>query len=380
MLRNGGQMNKKTAAVVMAAAVMFGSCKAVWAEESLQTPTRQLLQSDGRIVYQEGNHSVVLDSQDLYRIADRMDLFKLGISRQLASLGTYLTTGEGIPMQTSDVLKVTHVSPAQEYSVDPLTVDFNALLEGVAASQSVPADSSAYGYEMGTTLYQTKEGVLTTVEDEAACAAVQIRPATAENLSAGTAAWVDGHLLLGTGEDNRHYFEQGHGQTSETIVSIIDLLYSGINETAPYAISGREGYGVSVSISSKETEGPYEVKVKSDLIPVWNLEGEEKKLLTKLRLDVDAACGGSRLGKGQATEGRGSISYIVYDENGQAIGSGSDSSTKEFIIDVMALQITTQHIYVEAEGSVYVYKTGSGSGTGSAHINFQGVQATYLIN
>ncbi len=373
-------MNKKTVAAVMAAAMVFGACKAVMAEENPQGATRQLLQSKGRIVYQEGEHSVVLNSQDLYQLADRMDLFKQGISSQLASMGTYLTTGDGIPMQTNDMLKVTHVSPAAEHSVDPLTVDFNALLEGVAASQSVPVDTAAYGYEAGTMLYQTKEGILTTVEDEAACAAVEIRPAAAENLSAGTAAWVDGHLLLGTGADNQSYFEKGHGQTSETIVNIISLLYSGVNETAPYTVSGRDGSGVSVSVKSKQTTEPLSVTVRSELIPVWNLEGEAKRLLTKLRLDVDADTDGERADKENATSGHGSISYVVYDESGQAIGSGSDRSAAEFVIDAMALPITTQHIYVEASGSVWVHKSGHGSGSGSAHITFNGVQATYLIN
>lgn len=367
-------------AAVMAAAMVFGACRAVMAEENPQAATRQLLQSNGRIVYQEGENKVILDSQDLCRIADRMDLFKAGISRQLASMGTYLTTGEGMPMQTNGTLKVTHVNPPAEHSVDPLTTDFNALLEGVAASQSVPVDPAAYGYEAGTTLYQTKEGVLTTVEDEAACAAVEIKPAVAENLSAGTAAWVDGHLLLGTGVDNQGYFEKGHGQTSETIVNIISLLYSGINETAPYSISGKDGSSVSVSIESKETTEPKTIAVRSELIPVWNLEGEQKRLLTKIKLDVDAACDGARADKHNATDGDGSISYVIYDEDGQAIGSGSGRSTTEFVIDAMALPITTQHIYVEAAGSVRVYKWGHGSGSGTAHITFQGIQATYLIN
>lgn len=367
-------------AAVMAAAMVFGACRAVMAEEHPQAATRQLLQSNGRIVYQEGENKVILDSQDLCRIADRMDLFKAGISRQLASMGTYLTTGEGMPMQTNGTLKVTHVNPPAEHSVDPLTTDFNALLEGVAASQSVPVDPAAYGYEAGTTLYQTKEGVLTTVEDEAACAAVEIKPAVAENLSAGTAAWVDGHLLLGTGVDNQGYFEKGHGQTSETIVNIISLLYSGINEIAPYSISGKDGSSVSVSIESKETTEPKTIAVRSELIPVWNLEGEQKRLLTKIKLDVDAACDGARADKHNATDGDGSISYVIYDEDGQAIGSGSGRSTTEFVIDAMALPITTQHIYVEAAGSVRVYKWGHGSGSGTAHITFQGIQATYLIN
>lgn len=372
-------MNKKFMALVVASAAAFGTCMAVAADEKAPVISRDMLHSSGRIVYEEGDKRVELDTQDLYRIADRLDLFKSAVSNQLSSMGTYLTRGEGTALQTDNTLKVSHINPAEEDSVDPLTVDFDALLEGVAASQSVPSDPVAYGYETGITLYRTVKGSLTTTGDEEGCEAVTIQPARAENLSAGAAAWVDGHLLLGTGTDNQKYYEQGHGQTSETITNIISLLYSGVNETRQYAVTGKDGGSLSVSIDSKEDAGPYSIKVISEQIPVWNLEEEEKRLLTKMQFQIDSETGGGRDDDG-ATVGTASVSYVVYDQNGQAIGSGSGYASEPLMIDAMALPITTQYIYVEAVGSVSVYKSGHGHDHGTAYINFHNLQATYLIN
>lgn len=372
-------MNKKLMALAVASAAAFGTCMVAAADERVPVATRDMLHSSGRIVYEEADNRVVLDAQDLYEIADRLDFFKTAVSNQLASMHTYLTRGDGLAMQTDDTLKVTHVNPPEEYRVNPLTVDFGALIEGVAASQSVPAETAAYGYEPGITLYRTAEGSLTTTEDEAGSEAVVIQPATADNLSAGTAAWVDGHLLLGTGTDNQSYYEKGHGQIGETITNIVSLLYSGVNETREYAVTGKDGGSLSVSIDSKVDAGPNRIKITSEQIPVWNLEGEEKRLLTKMQFRVDSEIGGGRDDDG-ATVGTASIEYVVYDQNGQAIGSGYSDATKPFVIDAMALPITTQYIYVEAAGNVSVYTSGDGHNHGTAYITFHNIQATYLIN
>ena len=372
-------MNKKWMALAVASAAVFGTCMVAAADGKVPVATRDLLHSSGRIVYEEADNRVVLDTQDLYEIADRLDLFKTAVSNQLASMHTYLTRGDGLAMQTDNTLKVTHVNPPEEYRVDPLTVDFGTLIEGVAASQSVPAEPAAYGYETGITLYRTAEGSLTTEGDEEGCEAVVIQPATADNLSAGTAAWVDGHLLLGTGADSQSYYEKGHGQTSETITNIISLLYSGVNETREYAVTGKDGGSLSVSIDSKVDAGPNRIKISSEQIPVWNLEGEEKRLLTKMQFRVDSEIGGGRDDDG-ATVGTASIEYVVYDQNGQAVGSGYGDATSPLVIDAMALPITTQYIYVEAAGNVSVYTSGHGHDHGTAYITFHNIQATYLIN
>lgn len=38
---------------------------------------------------------------------------------------------------------------------------------------------------------------------------INVASATADNLSAGTAAWVNGSLILGTGSDNKSYYNKG---------------------------------------------------------------------------------------------------------------------------------------------------------------------------
>lgn len=43
-----------------------------------------------------------------------------------------------------------------------------------------------------------------------------VTAASEENLSAGTAAWVNGTLLLGTGGDNQSYYENGYKEGKKT--------------------------------------------------------------------------------------------------------------------------------------------------------------------
>lgn len=381
--RNGGKMNRKLMALVAASGLIFGVCMAVSAEEKKPGATREQLHSAGAIVYREGEEKVVVDSQDLYQIADRLDLFKTSVAGQLAVMSTYLTAGEGTPLQSDTDVKVTHVSPSEENRVDPLAVGFDTLLEGVAASQSIPADTAAYGYEPGVSLYRTAQGALTFAGEEGA-EEIRIVPATAESLSAGTAAWVDGQLLLGNGGSNREYYEKGQGQVGDTISSLISVIYSGRNETRGYAVSGRDGSGLQVSIDSKESAGPNTARIRSELIPVWNLEGEKKELLTNIGFQVSSDTHGARRDD-DSTIGYADIRCTVYDQNGQAIGSGYAHSSinggvEPLVIDAMTMPISTQYIYIEADGNVSVVKEGHGSGHGTASIEFHGLQATYLIN
>ena len=192
--------------------VLFGSvCMAATAEETehsdLKTASR--LKSSGAIVYQEGEDKVRLDAEDLYWIADRLDLFKRASAGHLGEMHTYFTTKESGAALTTDQIYVTHVEPGEEAKVNPLAIHFDTLLEGIAASQSIPAELSEYGYPEGITLYRTKEGMLTDTFVNGA-QKVTVASAAEGNLSAGTAAWVNGELLLRTGADNQSYYQNGY--------------------------------------------------------------------------------------------------------------------------------------------------------------------------
>ena len=230
-------MRKKLLSFMVVMTLTLSVCMTALAEgETGATPpiqehggTAAELKSYGRIVYQKGTESMKIDSDDLYMLADQIDQVKLDVTDQLEALNTFFSTGEGIVLSTSEDINVVHATPAEEEAVDPLDVNFDTLLEGIAVSQSVSPDVTAYGYPAGTELYKNASGVLTTNGSEKGAEKIDVTAATADNLSAGTAAWVNGNLILGTGGDNKSYYDcnkdlktargsftfYGHGSTSD---------------------------------------------------------------------------------------------------------------------------------------------------------------------
>lgn len=196
-------MAKKYISAVIVMVMALGICTVSMAQEKAHGTATEL-RSKGAIVYQKGNDSVVIDSKDLYTLADKLDYFKTAAARQLEAVHTYFTPEKrGTQLTTDEHVNVVHTEPAD--ATDPLTLDFDTILEGIAASQSIPLDPSEYGYEAGSRLYKTKDGKLTTDASGEGATEINITAATADNLSAGTAAWVNGELLLGSGADNQAY-------------------------------------------------------------------------------------------------------------------------------------------------------------------------------
>jgi len=231
---------KKKILSFMTVVLLTGSvCITAFAEgESGHAPvqrdrgTKAELKSYGRIVYQKGADAVRIDSDDLYRLADRMDQMKLAVTEQLRTMNTYFTADKGeITLSTSGDIHAAHAKPCEEDLVDPLEIKFDTLLEGIAVSQSVSTDVTAYGYPAGTELYKNGKGILITGKSEEGAEPIGITAASADNLSAGTAAWIDGKLLLGTGKDSRSYYEKGYkeayGKISEQFSSVDFVKYGG---------------------------------------------------------------------------------------------------------------------------------------------------------
>lgn len=203
-------MKKKLLAIIMMLALTTSACMTALAEEK-SSATKNSLQSSGRINYFEGEDGVVIDSDDLYMLADQLDLFKVRATRQLGAMHTYLTkAGGGIALTSADGVYAVHSRPYAGDEIDPVNLDFATILEGIAVSQSIPNDPAAYGMSAGTKLYKTPEGRLVTSSSGGA-EPVNIQSASAANLSAGTAAWVNGQLVLGTGEDVARMAESAGG-------------------------------------------------------------------------------------------------------------------------------------------------------------------------
>ena len=229
-------MKKKIISLTFLLAILFSTCMVALAEEGSgqSVTTASQLKSHGAIVYQNGTDSVVIDSNDLYTLADAFDTFKAAVYSQMTEMNTYLTTDdEGINLTTSEDIYVVHSTPSD--IVDPLSINFDTLIEGLAASQSIPHTPSEYGYAEGTNLYKTASGLLTTeASDETEM--IEIEGATADSLSAGAAAWVNGELILGNGNDVEKAYNQG--------VEEVNLILSGLYLNLSV---GEAGYGGNTS-------------------------------------------------------------------------------------------------------------------------------------
>lgn len=132
------------------------------------------LNSKGIINYDSGK--VVFDSSDLVKIADEIDNLDTGYKYEAVSalnkINTYLKADGTIVHDKTDQT----ISP--EYATK-LTVA--QICEGILKSQSV-----------------------------AHLADQNIVPASENSLSEGCAAWVDGRLLIGNGNDNKENYSKGY--------------------------------------------------------------------------------------------------------------------------------------------------------------------------
>ena len=234
--------------MIVVAAIMVNTCMVAMAADS-PGATKNGLSSKGVICYQEGQETVVIDANDLYTLADRLDLFKTGVVEQLGAMHTYLSKDSaGVSLVGNDSVYAGHKKPSSQDAVDPVTLDFGTILQGIAASQSIPQEPSAYGLASDTKLYRGKDGKLTTDQTSGATQ-ISIQAATAANLSAGTAAWVNGELLLGTGEDMAVMYDEkmqsmgsGEGLGSYEISS---------GYTLPVDVKSAYAYVVTTNYGSK---------------------------------------------------------------------------------------------------------------------------------
>lgn len=368
-------MKKRIISVIAIIALCIYTGIVAVADNSMMA-TRNRLKSKGTIVYQKGNESVIIDSEDLYLLADQIDYLKVALSEQLAEVNTYFTNADkGVPVISDEEIKVVHSQPASVNIIDPLDMQFDVLLEGLAASQSIPNNVTDYGYEADTGLYKTPDGKLTTDTTQAGIEQISISAATADNLSAGTAAWVNGELLLGTGVDNQSYYNNSN---ADIILNLIDIVYSGITKDEYYEVTDYIGNGLSSSAYRSDTNGTTygkHIGGRSVIIPVWDLNStSNKKLLNKITIE--------RSGKrhvGVDCTGGSDSSYRVYTEEGNLILESKSNGVDDIVIDIMTLPISTQYIYIECESTPYatVYKSHSRA---ECSVTIKDIKATYLIN
>ncbi len=145
-------MKKKMASALLVLTMAVSTCMVTTAAEN-PSATKAELHSEGVIRYSGSEGDVIIDTADFYTLADQLDLFKVRAVKQLGVMRTYLTrSGGGVSMTSAEGVYAVHRKPQAGEEADPLTLDFATILEGIAVSQSIPSDPTAYGLPAGTRL------------------------------------------------------------------------------------------------------------------------------------------------------------------------------------------------------------------------------------
>lgn len=164
--------------------------------------------SRGAINYDHGR--VVIDSADLVTLADEMDTletsYKSRVVNALADRKTYVRQDGSI-------------SHEEREDIDSQKIAFRYLAIAVLQSQSVEHLNSTQASDTKGLLYYkfAKNNILEVTGSDTGMP-VFIVPATEDNLTAQTAAWVNGQCLSGNGSDNYYFYQKGfiEGYAAET--------------------------------------------------------------------------------------------------------------------------------------------------------------------
>lgn len=155
-------------------------------------------------IFDYDNGTVVVDASDLTYLADEIDLleetYKKETVKALNKMSTYFM------MDNS----TTH--DQDESNLDPdssVIIPFGTIIDGILASQSIPTE-------------KTYTGTLPGEENETTG---NISVATADSISLGSAAWVDGELVIGTGADNYSYYTDGYTDGLNEKLNGISISY-----------------------------------------------------------------------------------------------------------------------------------------------------------
>lgn len=170
--------------IILAATLMIGATAVVSANGGTLVD-KDSFASKGKIQVKENetdpDPAIVIDSADLVTLANATNELNNQYTNALADAVNNI----------GSVPKTDRVAAGAQFS---------DLLSAITNSQAIDSSESVYVLPNGTvTDDSTAEGVIET----------QITGATEANLSAGTAAWVDGQYIVGTGSDNNSYYASG---------------------------------------------------------------------------------------------------------------------------------------------------------------------------
>lgn len=173
---------------------------------------REAIKSKGSFQFEEGN--VYLSAVDLLYLADEIDLlestYKCNLIDALSSIGTYFKSDGTI----------TYDSTQHEVTTKELKsrLSMANIIQGIQVSQSVKfLEQMQATDKAGNPLYFLNETAgenMDYLENSTVNNGLPMfyKEAYADNLSAGTAAWVNGVLLKGNGEDNKRSRQEGYNE------------------------------------------------------------------------------------------------------------------------------------------------------------------------
>lgn len=182
-------------------------------EESSESGAKRRDDIESKGVIDYGDSMIVIDSSDFTYLADEIDdlelSYKSNTFQALNEIGTYFNAN-GAYTHNEEEGTLT-----EEYSGN---LSFDNLFEGILNSQSVEhlATQQARDDEKNLLYYASAVAAegrdLTNTTKNSSSWPVYIRPITDKNLTAGTAAWVDGNLIIGNGADNKSFYNRGYNQ------------------------------------------------------------------------------------------------------------------------------------------------------------------------
>lgn len=181
---------------VLSCTIFIGSTALASADQR-----RGMIRSKGIIDYANGK--VVIDSSDLTSLADQADKveisYKTALVDSLAQIGTYIQMDGSIDHST-------------RADIDPQHIRYDDYVTGIKESQSVVHLSSTHAANTYENLiyYKFEKNNILEVTDEDTGMPVYIVPATTDNLSEQTAAWIDGQCIEGNGADNYYFYQKGY--------------------------------------------------------------------------------------------------------------------------------------------------------------------------
>ena len=159
--------------------------------------------------------------------------------------------------------------------------------------------------------------------------------ATADNLTEGKTAWVNGEKIIGTGVDNKSSYNEG-------MDSVKDILYNGNRTYKTHNWNSSTGLSGQLTSQAGNTNGAFKYMSFSGRSPNINLLSEDGLLMTfTINCSYSNAYNSNWSGNNTVT---------LYDANGKRIDSKTGSGEYKFAL--AEYDVSTNYVYFEFSGTI----------------------------